>query len=135
MGKIVLTDAYIVFASNDLSDHIASITLQTSLDIVDTTAMGDTAKRRAAGLADNSLALEIHQDFAAGSVESIVWPTIGTNVAMVVRPTSAVVSTSNPQYAFDALVADWSPLDGAVGALATVKVTWSISGPITKTTS
>lgn len=136
MARIVLTNASVVFGtSNDLSDHIASITLNTSYDIVETTSFGSTAKTRIAGLADNSVTLEFHQDFASGSVESIIYPLLGTAITIKVKPVANTISATNPQYAFSALISEWTPLNGAVGELATASVTWPISGVITKTTS
>ena len=136
MARIVLTNASVVFGtSNDLSDHIASITLNTSYDIVETTSFGSTSKTRIAGLADNSVSLEFHQDFASGSVESIIYPLLGTAITIKVKPVADTVSATNPQYSFSALISEWTPLSAAVGELATASVTWPISGAITKTTA
>jgi hypothetical protein len=135
MAKIVLTNAYISIAGQDLSDHIASISLATQYDIVETTQFGDTSKRRVAGLADNSITLEFHQDFTAGSVESVIYPLLGTATNCVVKPIDAARSTSNPQYSFSVLINEWTPLNAAAGELATASVTWLISGDITKTTT
>ena len=54
---------------------------------------------------------------------------------MEVRPVNTTVSASNPKYTFNALVAEWQPLSGAVGELAGVSATWPISGVITKAIS
>ena len=136
MARIVLTNASVIFGtSNDLSDHISSVTINTSYDIVETTSFGNTAKTRIAGLADNSVTLEFHQDFASGSVESIIYPLLGTAITIKVKPVADTVSTTNPQYAFSTLISEWTPLNGAVGELATASVTWPVSGAITKTTA
>lgn len=136
MARIVLTNASVIFGtSDDLSDHIASVTLNTSYDIVETTSFGQTAKTRIAGLADNSVSLEFHQDFASGSVESIIYPLLGTAITIKVKPVSTTTAATNPQYSFSALVSEWTPLNGAVGELSTASVTWPISGVITKTTA
>jgi hypothetical protein len=135
MARIVLTNASVVFASNDLSSYVSSVTLSTSLDVVDTTSFGNTARTRVAGLADNQVTIEFFQDFGSGLLESIVYPTIGTSAAMVVKPIATAVSATNPSYSFNALVSEWQPLSGAVGELATASVTWPISGAITKATS
>ena len=136
MARIVLTNASVVFGtSDDLSDHIASITLNTSYDIVETTSFGSTAKTRIAGLADNSVTLEFHQDFASGSVESIIYPLLGTAITIKVKPVATTIAAGNPQYSFSALIAEWSPLSASVGELSTASVTWPISGVITKTTT
>jgi hypothetical protein len=135
MARLVLTNAYVSFATTDISAYCKSITLSTSLDIVETTSFGSTAKTRVAGLADNSIALEFNQDFAASALESVIYTTIGTSVAVIVKPVSGATSATNPSYSFNALVTEWTPLSGAIGELATASVTWPISGVITKATS
>lgn len=135
MARVVLTNASVVFGSTDLSDHIASITLNSTFDIVETTAFGNTAKTRVAGLADNSVTFEFHQDYATSSVEQTIYPLLGTAVSVVAKPVAGTTTTVNPQYTFSALVSEWTPLNGSVGELATASVTWPISGAITKATS
>ncbi len=135
MARIVLTNCYVVFGSTDLSDHISSISLSTSYDIIETTAFGQTAKTRVAGLADNSVTFEFHQDYATSSVEQTIYPLLGTAVTVTVKPVNASTSAVNPQYSFSALVSEWTPLNGAVGELATASVSFPISGGITKATS
>ena len=135
MARLVLTNAFVKFGGVDLSDHIASVSLNTSYDIVETTSFGNTAKTRVAGLADNSVSFEFHQDYASGSVESTIYPLLGTAVTCEVRPVNTTVSATNPKYTFSTLISEWTPLNGAVGELATASVTWPISGEITKATS
>ena len=140
MAKLVLTNAYVVLASTDISTYVSSVSLSTTLDVVETTAFGDTARKRIAGLADNSISIEFHQDFASGALEQLIYPSdatskIGTAVAMEIRPVNTTVSPTNPKYNFSALITEWTPVNGAVGELATVSVTWPISGAITKATS
>ena len=135
MAKIVLTDAKVTINSINLSDHIASVTLDTKTDVVETTAFSNTAKTRVAGLQDHSVTLEFHQDFAASNVEATIYPLLGQATTVVVQPTSSAVTTSNPTYTFSAVVSEWQPLKGGIGQLATASVTWPISGLITKATS
>jgi hypothetical protein len=135
MARIVLTNAYVVFGTTDLSDHISSVTLNTTYDIVETTAFGNSAKTRIAGLQDNSVSFEFHQDYATSSVEQTIYPLLGTAVTVAVKAVNTATSTVNPQYAFSTLISEWTPLNGSVGELATASVTWPISGVITKTTS
>lgn len=135
MAKIVLTDAKVTINSVNLSDHIASVTLDTKTDVVETTAFSNSAKTRVAGLQDHSVTLEFHQDYAASNVEATIYPLLGQATTVVVQPTSSAVTTSNPTYTFSAVVAEWQPLKGTIGSLATASVTWPISGTITKATS
>ena len=133
MARLVLSNAKITINAINLSDHIASVTLSTSNDVVDTTGFSSTAARtRVAGLSDNSVTLEFHQDFASSNVEATIFPLIGTVTTVVVIPVDTTVSATNPSYTFSAAVVEWQPLSGAVGELATASVTWPISGAITK---
>ena len=132
MARLVLTNAYVVFGTNsDLSDHISSISLSTSYDIVETTSFGNTAKTRVAGLQDNSVTLDLHQDYSA--IEGLVYPLIGSTTSLVVKPNGTAVGTANPSYTTNSvLISEWTPVNGAVGELATASVTWPISGTVTK---
>ena len=135
MPKLVLTNPQITIAGVDLSSSISSVTLDTKYDIVETTAFGDTAKKRVAGLADNSISLEFFQDFAASNVEATIYPLLGTATTVVVKPVSTTTGSTNPSYTVSAVVSEWQPLKGGIGQLATASVTWPVSGAITKATS
>lgn len=136
MARIVLTNAYVTINSVDVSDHVASVTLNSSIDVVETTAFSSTAARtRIGGLADNSITLEFHQDYASGSIEATIYPLLGTTTSVVVKPNGTSTSATNPSYTATALVSEWTPLNGAVGELATASVTWPVSGAITKATA
>jgi hypothetical protein len=135
MARIVLTDAKVTVNGVNLSDHIASVSLSTTNDVIETSAFSSTAaKTRVAGLQDNSVTLEFHQDFATSNVEATIYPLLGNTTTIVASPTSSVSATS-PSYSFTALVSEWTPLNGGVGELATASVTWPISGAITKATA
>ena len=135
MARLVLTNAYVLYASNDISQYVTSVSLSSSVDVIETTGLGNTARTRVGGLFDNSITLEFNQDFADNALEelingtSLANTTVGTTVAMQIRPQG---SGTSPIYSFNALISEWQPLSGAVGELATVSVTWPISGVITK---
>ena len=137
MARLVLTNVEVTIGGVSLADHIASVTLGSTYDVLDTTAFAggnvpQAARERIAGLVDNSVTLEFHQDFAAGEVEATIYPLLGTVAEVKVQPVNAAVSATNPEYIFNALISEWTPLNGAVGELATASVTWPITGQITK---
>ena len=138
MARLVLTNVEVLVGAVDLSDHVASVTLSTTYDVLETTAFAggnvpNAAKTRIAGLADNSVTLEFHQDFAAGEVEQTIYPLLGTSAAIKIKPVATTPDgADNPRYEFNALISEWTPLNGAVGELATASVTWPIDGAITK---
>jgi hypothetical protein len=135
MARLVLTNVEVTVGGVSLADHIASITLGSTYDVLETTAFKGgnvpaAAKTRTAGLVDNSVTLEFHQDFAAGSVNATIYPLLGTEVAVKVQPVNGAISATNPEYSFNAVVSEWTALNGAVGELATASVTWPITGPV-----
>ena len=135
MARLVLTNPSISINSVDLTDRIAQVAIDMSFAEVETTAFGDSAVTRVAGLGDHSVSLSFHQDFAATEVEATIYPLLGTTTTVVVKPVNTTTSSTNPSYSFTALVTEWSPISGTVGELLTADVTWPISGMVNKTTS
>jgi hypothetical protein len=136
MAKQVLTNVAVTFgtANTDISGYVTSITLSTTAAEVATSAMGSSAMTRIQGMIDSSVTIELQQDYP--TIEKLFWDafTAGTAVPMTVKPNgTAAASSSNPSYAFSALPTSWTPVNGAIGDLATVSITYPISGAITKT--
>ena len=146
MSKIVLTNANITFQQldfsvnppvpvgsiYDFSDHISSITLATSHVIQDTTEVGQNYKRVIAGLGTNTVNFEFYQDFAIGSVEDIIYDWLTKRVLCKIKPVDDFTSASNPEYQFNVLISDWTPLNAGVGQISTINVNWPIDGQIIK---
>jgi hypothetical protein len=135
MAKFVLINPAITINSVDLADRIASISLNSTRAEVPTTAFGDQAVTRIAGLGDNSITLSFHEDFASTEVHQTIYPLIGTTTSVVVKPVNATTATDNPSFTMTVLVTEWPILNGAVGDLAAADVTWPVSGLITKSIS
>jgi len=136
MAKQVLTNVAVTFgtAATDISAYVTSITLSTTANEVVTSAMGSSATTRIQGMIDNSVTVELQQDYP--TIEKLFWDafTAGTAVPMTVKPNgTAAASSTNPSYAFSVLPTSWTPVNGAIGDLATVSITYPISGAITKT--
>jgi hypothetical protein len=140
MPRIVLTDVSVTVNAIDLSQFLTSVTLTTSVDVVETTGMSSSAtKTRLPGLKDNSVTLEFNQDFAAAgpeiTINAIGSSLVGTVVPIVIKPTSGAVSSTNPSYTFSAVCSEWQNLQAGVGELSTISATWPITGAITKAAS
>lgn len=135
MAKFVLTNPEIEINSVSLADHVASVTVSESYAEVATTAFGDTAVTRVAGLGDHSVSLDFHEDFAASEVHATIYPLLSGTTTLVVKPVNETTSSTNPSYTMTVLVTEWPLLNGSVGDLATASVTWPVSGSITVATS
>jgi len=134
MAKLVLTAASVTLNGTSISDDVAAVTLSTSAAEVPTTSFGSGgAVTRVSGLIDNSVTLSLHNEY--NSLDGLVLPLIGsTAVTMVIKASTATVSSANPSYTFSVLCTEFTPVNGAVGELNTADVTWPISGTITKAT-
>ena len=136
MAKFVSNDYKITINGTDFSQSIAQVNLEISSDDVETTAFGGTFRTRIGGLKDGTLQLDFMQDFAAGSVDAVLFPLIQNNslATVVMTPTSGTVSATNPSYTALCLVNQYTPFASSVGDLATLSVSWPTSGTVTRGT-
>ncbi len=135
MAKFYAQDYKITVGTTNLSSTINSVTLDITTDEIETTAFGSTYRTRIGGLKDASVSLDFMQDFAAGSVDALLFPLMGSTVAIKIAPTSGSVTATNPEYRFDALVTQYQPFAGAIGDIATLSVTWPVSGEVVRGTA
>jgi len=135
MAKFYAQDYKITVGTVNLSTLVNSVTLDITTDEVETTAFGSTYRTRIGGLKDASVSLDFMQDFGAGAVDALLFPLMGSTVAVKIAPTSGTVTATNPEYRFDALVTQYQPFAGAVGDLATLSVTWPVSGEVERGTA
>jgi hypothetical protein len=131
MAKLVLTNANITIGGTDVSANVASVQIETSVDEIETTAFGPgNGKTRVGGLLDTTISLSMHNDYSA--IEGLIYPLIGSTTSVVIKPNGTAVSTASPSYSATVLVNSWSPINGAVGELNTVDVSFPVSGTVTK---
>lgn len=137
MGKQVLTNAYVSVNGTDLSDHVESVTLETSVNEVDVTAMGAGGKQRLAGLQDNKVTLTFWQDYAASKVDATMWAIVkgGTAVAFKIGANGTAFSATNPSYSGSAILTGYQPVAGKVGDGMQSQVTLMVDGTITSGTT
>ena len=135
MAVFLQNDVQVTINSVDLTDHVASVSWEETSAELDVTAMGDGNVNRLGGLKDGSLTLELHQDFDASEVYATLYSLLGTVTTVTVTPTSAAVAATNPKHSVSCLVTNVPLLDGSVSDLATISVTWPMSGAVTVLTS
>lgn len=124
MASMVLTNGYISIGGNDLSAYCNGINLDYNVDTPDDTAMGDDTKSvMAGGLKDWTLKGDFNQDFGAGLLDAILFPLVGTAVAVEVRPDAGAVSTSNPKFTGTGILTGYAPIGGKVGDKAAISIT------------
>ena len=136
MAIFVATDFSVsINGSTALASYLTQVELKATATDVTTTAFGSSWVTRVAGLREGTLTLNFNQDYASATVDATLWPLLGTNATVVIKPTSTAVSANNPAYTAICLVTDLTPVSGQVGDLATFSVTWPTTGAVSRATA
>lgn len=135
MAKFITTDYSVTLNDTDFSSSIAAVTLEETVETQETTSFGDGSRTRLSGLKDATLSIDFHQDFGASSIDSTFHDLLGSAIPFEIKPTSDATSATNPAYQGTCIVTTYSPFANAIGELATLSVTWEVTGPITRATA
>jgi hypothetical protein len=112
-------------ATINLSDHVTAFTLNRMRESIDVTAMGDSARKRVAGLSDDSLTISFLNDTAAASVLPTLQAAYGTTVAFqAIQDSSAAVSATNVLYSGTIFIDNLTDINGAVGDEGVLELTF-----------
>jgi hypothetical protein len=136
MAIFVATDFSVTInGSTALASYLTQAELKTSANDITTTAFGSSWVTRVAGLKEGSLTLTFNQDYAAAAVDATLWPLLGSQATVVIKPTSTATSATNPAYTAICIVNDLTPVGGQIGDLATFSVTWPTTGTVSRATA
>lgn len=134
MAQVVLTNADITCNGVVLSNRSNSVELNYEVESVEVTSFGGN-RSFVGGLQNNTITIEFMQDFAAANVEATIFPLVGQQTTVTVRPSAAATSATNPLYTVSGTyLASHTPVSGAVGELAMTSLTFT-GGTLVKTTS
>lgn len=137
MAKYVVQNPVVVFAGGTISANVAQATIALESDDIEVTNFaGNGFRERIGGLKTGTLSMELHQDFAIASIDSTFFSNLGGTAAVAIRPLggTAAAGSANPEYTFSVLVTEYSPIDSAVGDLATFSVSFPITGAVSRGT-
>lgn len=135
MAKQTFADPFFSVDGVDLSDRVESLTLSYESEANDAASGGDATRGMLAGLLNWGVEVTFRQDYAAGEVDATLFNKVGTECALVIRPTTAVVSATNPQFTGTGLLTSYAPLSGSVGSVIDAPVTWVPAGDLARATS
>lgn len=137
MAKYVVTGNKVTINGVDLSSSIARAELSINVADVDVTDFGSAGYTELiGGLKSGTVSIDFHQDYANASVESTIFPLLGSiATAVIIAGNGTAASSTTPAYTATVLVNNWNPVSGAVGDLSTVSVTWPTSGAVSKATA
>ncbi len=133
MAVFLSNGVVVTLNSVDLSDHVTSATINRVFEELDISAMGDSARKFTKGLETSTITLDFLNDNAAsgaGSVRAALQAAWGTTVPITLKQTSAVISSTNPEYQSTILVNNTNDINGAVGDISTQSITFTCNSPI-----
>jgi len=118
----------LTFNSVDLSDHVATATLNYKFDSIEVTSMGQLAHDYIGGLQSGDISITFNNDTATGSVLQKLNAAIGTKVVITIQQDkTATISPTNPKYSGYFFIDNVTPIAGDVGALAQQQVTFQLA--------
>lgn len=135
MATRVLSNAYLLIASVDLSAHGVSVRVNYEADAVEDSAFGDATRNFIAGVKRWSAEVEFNGDDAAGAVSATLFSLVGTSVAIEFRPDTGAVAVGNPKYTGSAILTSFPPLGGGYGDLNKQSCSLQGTGTLTRATS
>ena len=139
MAKFIGKNIRVKVGSTELTTNIASVEVTETVDEIETTAFGQAARSRIAGLKDASVTISLHQDYDASSVNATLTNLFGgTSTVTILAGTSLTQGTATstaPLFSIPVLVAQNVPVNGQVGDLTTFDITFPATGEITRSTA
>jgi hypothetical protein len=124
----------VIVGTTTITDHVSTVSLTREIDQVEITAMSDNIQNMIGGVERPTLSLELYNDFAASSVNSLFEDALGTKLNIKLIPVAGTVTATNPSYTMSCLISSWTPVNGAIDSVASVSVSIPVTA-LTKSTS
>ena len=122
----ILSNPKVVIATVDLSDQCTAATLTRTVEALEDTAFGSTARTYTGGLENNELTVTMYLSYAASETYATIAPLVGTKCTVIVKPTSAVDSATNPAFILTGTYLESLPvINASLGELQTVDLTFT----------
>jgi hypothetical protein len=122
-----LTNPAVTIGAVDLSDQCTSATLTVGYDSLETTAFGSSGRSYTKGLQSVEVTLTMFLSYDTAEVEATLDDIVGDGTTtLVILPASGAAAATNPRYTItNAMLASFTPINGSVGELSTVEVTFT----------
>jgi hypothetical protein len=124
----------VIVGTTTISTFVSSVTLNREVEAVEITSMTNTSRNYIGGLEASSLSLELFNDFAAASVNSLFEDALGTKLNIKLIPVTGTVTATNPSYTMSCYIGSWQPIQATPDSPSTASVTFPVTA-LTKSTS
>jgi hypothetical protein len=122
----ILSNPQVTIATVDMSDQTTAATLTRTVEALEDTAFGTTSRTYTGGLENNELTVTMYLSYAASETYATLAPLVGTKLTVIVKPTSAADSATNPGFTLTNTYLESLPVvNASLGELQTVDLTFT----------
>ena len=124
-----LSNPAVLIGAVDITDQVTAATLTYTVEALESTAFGGTARVYTAGLQNNELTLTVYASYAASESYATLSPLVGTQIAtIIVSPSAALTpgtySATNPGFTISGGYLESLPvINASLGELSTFDIT------------
>lgn len=124
MTTTVLSNPYVELSSTDVTDQTTSCVVTSTIEQLEDTAFGASARTYTAGLQANEITVEMMISYGASEIEQLLESLVGTKFTTIVGATSSTPAADNPVYTLtNGYLQSFTPINSSVGALQNVSIT------------
>ena len=118
-----------------LTGFATSAVLTRNITSADVTAFGETARTYGATLEDSELTVTLYMTYGASEVYATLKSLVGTRTNVMVQPTSAATSATNPELKLQGAYLESLPvLQASLGEISSIDITFK-GGVFSETTA
>ena len=120
-----LSNPVVTVNSVALTGWCTAASLVVRYDALDNTTFGETERTYAKGLGDHELTLTLMLTYAANQTYATLSTLVGTTTTVIVKPTSAADSATNPGFTLTGtFLAELPVINATLGELQTIDITF-----------
>ena len=120
-----LSNPLVTINAVDLSDQCTAATLTKTVEALESTSFGGTARVYVGGLQANEVTLTLYNSFATTETYATLSGLVGTSTNITVKPTSAATSATNPIFTITGCYLESLPIvNASLGELDTIDLTF-----------
>ena len=126
ISSTYLSNPSVTINSVDLTDQCTSAVINYVAEQLENTTFSNTSRSFTSGLFSNTVTVTLYQSYAATETEASIYSLVGTTTNLVLKPSSEVISATNPQYTLTgAYLSAHTPINASLGELSTIDLTFS----------
>ena len=121
-----LSNPTVTVNSVALTGFATAATLERTNTAQDTTVFGNSARVYSATIEDNTLTVTLFMTYAASEVYATLATLVGTSTTVVVKPTSAATSATNPAFTLTGTYLETLPvLNATLGEISQIDIVFT----------